>query len=208
MIRWMLAVSLIPTVLGGCSRGPAAIKPPRIDAAAASAAALAEFDTNADGVIGAEELNSAPGLRAGLAAFDTNGDDQIDGGEIESRIAAWRDSKVGLITIRCDVLLNGAPLEGANVTYEPEKFLGDQVQAATGATDRFGMAYMSIPKEKRPTADAPAGVQFGVYRVRVSKIVDGREVIPARYNTATELGQEISHDDPGVADGIRYELSR
>ncbi len=208
MIRWMLVFSLCPVIIFGCSRGPSAIKPPRVNAAEAADAALLEFDTNADGVIGGEELNLAPGLRAGLAAFDTNGDNQIDGGEIKSRVTAWRDSKVGLITIRCDVMLNDTPLEGAIVTYEPEKFLGDQVQAATGTTDKFGTAYMSIPKGKRPAPDAPAGVQFGVYRVRVSKIVDGKDIIPARYNTSTEIGQEISHDDPGVANGIRYELSR
>jgi hypothetical protein len=207
MMRCTLIVLLVAAMLLGCSRGPSAIKPPRISGTDAAEAALGEFDKNGDGVIGSEELELAPGLRAGLAAFDTNGDKLIDGNEIKSRVAAWRDSKVGLITIRCDVTLNDMPLEGAQVIFDPAKFLGDQVQAAVGTTDRFGTAYMSIPKSKRPAPDAPAGVQFGLYYVRVSKIVDGKDVIPARYNTSTEIGQEISHDDPGVANGIRYELS-
>ena len=29
-------------------------------------------------------------------------------------------------------------------------------------------------------------------------MVNGKETLPARYNTDTTLGQEVSYDDPGV----------
>lgn len=187
-----------------CSRGPRAIQPPDIDAATAAATAMADFDADLDGSLDAEELNAVPGLLAGLAMFDTNSDKRIQRTEIEARVNAWQAA--GLMTIRCDVSWRGKPLEGATVTYVPEAFLGEDIQTAVGNTNQFGTAYMSIPKENRPTVDAPGGVQLGVYRVRISKLADGVETIPARYNGETILGQEISYDDPGVQSGIRYEL--
>jgi hypothetical protein len=45
----------------------------------------------------------------------------------------------------------------------------------------------------------PSGVHFGLYKVRISKLSNGQETLPARYNTETELGQEVSYDDPSMA---------
>ena len=188
----------------GCSRGPKAIRPPDIDGVAAAAAVMANYDTDRDGSLDGQELRAVPGLAAGLGVFDTNSDQRIQPTEIEARVDAWQAA--GLMTIRCDVRWRGKPLEGATVRYVPEAFLGDDIQTAVGTTNQFGIAYMSIPKDKRPAADAPGGVQLGVYRVRISKLVDGKETIPARYNAETVLGQEISYDDPGVQSGIRYDL--
>jgi hypothetical protein len=64
-----------------------------------------------------------------------------------------------------------------------------------------------VPLEERPSSDTPAGLALGLYRIRVSKMVDGKETIPARYNTETTLGQEVSMDDPAVASQrVRYDL--
>jgi len=38
------------------------------------------------------------------------------------------------------------------------------------------------------------GLYLGFYRVRVSKNKGGKELIPAKYNTETELGAEIADD--------------
>ena len=35
---------------------------------------------------------------------------------------------------------------------------------------------------------------MGFYRVRISKQVNGKEAIPARYNTSTTLGIEVAPD--------------
>ena len=43
-----------------------------------------------------------------------------------------------------------------------------------------------------PDLDDYPGIYVGLYRVRISKKVDGKETLPARYNTATELGREIA----------------
>ena len=41
-------------------------------------------------------------------------------------------------------------------------------------------------------------IRPGFYRVRISKVVDGKETVPAKYNTETILGHEEADDIPGV----------
>ena len=38
----------------------------------------------------------------------------------------------------------------------------------------------------------------GLYKVRISKIVDGKETIPDRYNKDTEFGLEVAQDNPDM----------
>jgi hypothetical protein len=104
----------------------------------------------------------------------------------------------GMTGVHMHFTLNGQPLTDAIVTLEPEAFLGYEVKAAFGTTSQFGDASPSIPKEQRPDPSLPGGAHFGLYKVRVSKIVNGKESIPTRYNTETTLGQEVSYDDPGM----------
>ena len=40
--------------------------------------------------------------------------------------------------------------------------------------------------------DYPGNIYVGLYKVRISKKVNGRETLPARYNTQTELGREVA----------------
>ena len=73
--------------------------------------------------------------------------------------------------------------------------------AAAGETGRGGSAALAIPGEELP------GIHCGLYRVEISKLDQaGAETIPARYNTDTTLGQEVSQRVPpeGVA---MFELS-
>jgi hypothetical protein len=71
----------------------------------------------------------------------------------------------------------------------PEKFLGASLAIAQGVTNSRGMAPMKI-------SDEPDGVgaHLGYYRVEISKIVDGKETIPPRYNSKSELGFELAVD--------------
>jgi hypothetical protein len=105
------------------------------------------------------------------------------------------------------VTLNGQPLEGANVVFEPEPFLGDEVKAAYGTTNQYGDVAPSIRPEDLPSPDLPGGAHFGLYKVKISRIVDGKETIPPRYNEQTILGQEVSYDDPAIKSMIvRFDL--
>jgi hypothetical protein len=191
-------VALIALSITSCNRGPARVLPPAISASGAASQALELYDTDGDGYMAAAELDKAPGLKAAMETVDTDKDGKVSADEIEQRIEAWQATRIGVATIMCLLRMDGQPLVGADITFEPENFLGDAIQPAIGTSDFAGAAYPRIPKEKRPMADMPGGMQLGFYRIRVSKPANGKETIPAKYNTATTLGQQISPDDPTI----------
>ena len=158
------------------------------------------YDTNKDGVIAGEELEKAGSIKSAMANIDANGDGKVSAEEITNRVQAWKDSKIGRMSLSCTVKYRGQPLPDATVTFEPEPFLGDEVKAATGTTDKFGMAVLTIPEVR------PPGVACGLYRVKISKQVNGKEQVPPRYNTNTILGQEVAMDAAGMEEGIFFNL--
>ncbi|MCC7474131.1 MAG: hypothetical protein IT425_01940 [Pirellulales bacterium] len=193
----LLGASAI-SLLAGCYFGPAAVKQPGIDASRAGSLAIETYDKDGNGVISGTELDQAPALKAALPRLDTNGDKGVSADEVAERVNAWKAMQSGMTSVRMHFRFNGQPLAGATITLEPESFLGNEVKQATGATSQFGDASPSIAPEDRPAPNLPGGAHFGLYKVRVSKVVNGRETIPARYNTETTLGQEVSYDDPGM----------
>ncbi len=146
----------------------------------------------------APNSDQAPGLKEALKNLDTNGDGGVSADEVTARVNAWKEMKTGLTFVQCRVTLDGEPLSGAKITFEPEAFLGDEIKPAVGITTVYGDAMPVIRREDRPDPKQPAGVHIGLYKVRVSKVENGKETIPARYNTNTILGQEVSYDDPAV----------
>ena len=184
--------------LTGCGGGPSAVLPPDIDADDAAALAMETYDTDGNGLIEGAELENAPSLNAAMATLDTDNDGKVSEDEIAERIRSWQSSRVGITTIRCQVVMGGRPLAGAVVTFDPEDFLGEYVLEAVGTSDSLGFVTPKIPKENRPAPDTPPGLQLGFYKVRISQIVDGTEKIAAKYNSETTLGQQVASDDPGV----------
>ncbi len=182
-------LALLLTVLVGCSGKLPKIEPPEIDGEAAGQAAMAQYDKNGDGVVSGKELDGAPSLKAALDRLDANGDGGVSSEEVQKLAEKW---SAGSVPAKANVFLDGRKLVGAEVTFDPEPFLGeDVVPQAFGTSDRNGFVIAEVPEEKRlhPNARYPTP---GLYLVRISKKVDGKETIPARYNTATELGLEIA----------------
>jgi hypothetical protein len=194
-----LLTALTVAPFSACNFGPAAIKQPSIDPSSAGKLAMEMYDKNGDGVVSGDELNHAPALKAALGNLDKNGDKGVSADEVAARVEAWKVMKAGLTSVRCKVVMDGEPLGGATVTFDPEPFLGDQVKPATGVTGMTGETMPTIKPEDRHSPKDPGGVQFGLYKVRISKMVNGKESIPARYNTDTTLGQEVAYDDPSIA---------
>jgi hypothetical protein len=190
--------SLLVAAIASCQRGPAAIKQPSINASSAGKLAMEQYDKDGDGKVAGDELEKAPGLKAALSNLDTDGDKAVSAAEMSARVNAWKAMATGTTFVQCRVTLDGQPLGGATVNFEPESFLGDEIKLAVGTTTPHGDAMMSIRPEDRPDPKQPGGVHLGLYKVRISKIENGRETVPARYNTETTLGQEVSYDDPGV----------
>ena len=193
---WSPALALAALLAPGCATR---IAPPPLDPKAAGARALADYDRNRDGFLDARELEQCPGLKSCLARLDKDRDGRLSQGEVEKLLEGYRDSGIGLIEVACRVTLDRQPLAGAEVTLAPEPFMGEGARPARGTTDERGRA--------RPQVEgAPVrGCHLGVYRVRISKKdAQGRETVPARYNTQTQLGIEVG---PGMEGGYTFNLA-
>ena len=181
--------SVIAILLAGCSQTPSAPPLPKISARRAAAEAMTLYDTNQDGKIDADELK-APGcpLAAAMKTTDADHDGTITQEEIKTRIQKWQASTSRLMMISPTFYFNGKPLVGANVVLEPAEFLGIPDVSFTAVTDAKGAAHFTGTDRRYP------GVYLGLYRVRVSKQDHGKELIPAKYNTNTELAHEVASD--------------
>jgi hypothetical protein len=114
---------------------------------------------------------------------------------------------MGQTSIYCEVTLDGAPVGGVSIKFVPEEFMGGVIQEASDVTSLSGVCSPTIPLEKRSAPDIPPGIQLGFYKVVISKKEGDQELIPAKYNTETILGQQVSPDDPAIQNGkVRFSL--
>ena len=194
----VLGILLAILATGGCSNQPAALPTPSYDPSGSAAKAMEMYDADGDGFVAGEELENAPGLKAALKNLDKDGDGKVSESEVAERVKKWERVTTSAISFEAIVVLDGKPLDDAKVTLVPEDFMGGVVQAGEGTTVLGGRFKPSIPKDKRPTPTFRPGMQLGIYKVQISKEVDGVETIPAKYNSETVLGQEVSIDDPGI----------
>ncbi len=174
---------------------------PHVDAGSAGRIALETYDENKDGILDAEELEKCPSLVAGLSRIDSNSDGQLSADEIKARVNVLLESGAAVSNGTTDVTLDGKPLAGATITYEPEGFMGDEIKTASGVTDDGGRAVVTGAHPKFP------GINIGMYRVRISKMVNDEETLPARYNTESELGWEQASDIPERSGMIEFHLT-
>jgi hypothetical protein len=194
-------------VAGCSSSSQGRLEAPSLSPNSVAAQAMAEYDTNHDGSIDGAELDKAPSLKSSLALMDKNGDQKITADEIAARVQAWKDSPIAVIPCVCLVTLDGTKLADATVTFVPEKFLGPAIKPATGKTTAEGIASMSSEGLERNGVKL-AGVYCGFYKVTISKIEGGTEIVPDRYNTQTELGLEVGPDVPAVQSAIKFDLKK
>lgn len=179
------AVSLL--IIGGCMRGPSAIKATYINADSAGQKAIEMYDANKDGKISGAEFDKAPALKQALPNFNSTLEKGVTAADISARIKSWQLSGVTRIMgVTCTVTRNGKPFVGGEVKFVPEKFLGDDLPVATGTTAPDGNALLSVPVTGK---DDPPGVPPGFYRIEITK---AGENIPAKYNTQTIYGEEVS----------------
>ncbi len=173
---------LLAGVVFGCNR-QAGISRPKLNAAEAAQRAVAQFDTNGDGLLSGSELDGAPYLSHIAKKLKQS---QLSETDLEQRFKGYFNSPIIMTGASCRVLLNGRPLEGATVHFEPPAFMGEVTPPAIAVTDARGIG--------RPTQPGEPGLYLGVYNVRVSKQVDAKELIPTRYNEQTELGIEMAFE--------------
>jgi hypothetical protein len=188
-----IALSLVG-VLIGCSRGPSRVEPPRIDAESAAAQAISLYDNNQNGSLNTTELAACPGMLAQISAYDTDANGEITAAEISNRLASLFKAKVGLTALMCEIRVNGKPLSNAEVVFDPEPYLGDDMKQAVGTTDFSGSAEMGISDEDMPRdLKGVKAIQYGTFKVRVTH---PSVTIPAKYNSNTTLGYETISGSP------------
>jgi hypothetical protein len=152
-------------------------------------AALAAYDANKDGTIDTGEQKKFSAFAAAGATIDKDGNPSISADELTSYFELIFGPAGALTEFTCTVTLNGRPLEGAEVAFRPADFLPN-LPVATGTTDAEGIARPTIPKDEIPAeySHLPL-VKPGLYAV---EITHRTTQLPARYNTATELGAIVS----------------
>src|SRR5262249_44156286 len=138
MSKWLLICTACVVATVGCSSGPERVKAPRINSTKAAQQALELYDTNHDGKLSREELAKCPGVLISIDRYDTNHDKMIDEGEFRTHLAQLLKSGTGATELGCNVVFKGKPLTGAKVVFEPEPYLGNEIQTAEGTTNNYG----------------------------------------------------------------------
>jgi hypothetical protein len=199
-MRCPLRVALISLILvAGCTSkdtGPKEAPQPKYDPDAITQAVMAEFDKNKDGALDASELRACPALYGAMAAIDANGDRKLSADEIRKRVEAYAAVPTGSIPVTCICRMDGRPLVGGTITFDPEPCMSSVLKSATGTTDTQGQC-----SEFQIDGKQYRGLPAGLYRIRVNK--EGATVAP-RFNSQTTLGREI-YLDPRAA-GVTIEL--
>ncbi|EDL57892.1 carboxypeptidase-like regulatory domain-containing protein [Gimesia maris] len=90
--------------------------------------------------------------------------------------------------------MDGAPLEGAKVIFEPQQATDKARRRASSATTESDGSYTL-----QYNSDA-SGATPGSHKVLISKMPDdpeqaGEQLIPAKYNNKTELTAEVKEGD-------------
>lgn len=196
--KLIVSVVLVTIAVTGCSRGPTAVKVPPIQPEIAAESALSQYDKNGDGELTKDELANCPALLDSLnksGRVDTNGDQRLSKQELVDRFTTWARGGIGVSYLACRVTIKGRPLNRAEVKLVPETILSDVIQPASGTTRRTGMAVLGIDKANLPSdLQNLRCVQQGLYRV---EITHPSIQIPAKYNSNTTLGVEVSFDQGG-----------
>lgn len=180
--------------LTGCGRGPARIDAPEIDPESSADKAIELYDSNNDNSLNEAELAGCPGIRSMVSLYDTDGNKSVDRTEIAQRLGELFKNRVGLTQLRSRVTYRGRPLPNATIVFEPESYLGDDVQTAQGTTNSNGSAQMGIAEDHLPeNVRKMKLVQYGTYKVRITH---PKIQLPAKYNSETTLGYETKMGNP------------
>lgn len=187
MVQTARLSSLLLLLMGiGCG-GPARVDAPKWNVSQAVKDAFQTYDRDTNGKLSADE--ASPGLREAFAATDSNKDGALSTEELTARLDLYVKSQVGSQDFSGTVNFSGRPLDGATVTFVPEKFLGESGKEAQGTTDAQGRFAL------QSTGSSLPGARLGIYLIRVEKKnASGAESVPAKYNSATQLGAEIGTD--------------
>ena len=201
----MITAGLSLLACAGCDSHPSPVKPVRIDPGDAKSGAIEQYDKDGDGALNDAELAAVPGILKYKSQYDLDGDGVVSGDEIADRVKVWQKDGVGIRGLKVTVLLGSRPLQGAQVRFVPEPYMGDGPKVGTGTTNASGVASVSVAPEFLPEDLRVArvrGLFQGTYKIEVTH---PKQTIASRFNTATTLGEEIARDTLGDHVVLRVE---
>ncbi len=192
---------LILTV--GCKSKPSGLGMPPIEPEVAADSAMRLYDLNSDGAISGAELNAIPSIKSAVDKIDTNGNKSVEKEELVARLKTLLDSRFAVFPATVTVTKNGKSVPGAVVAFTPEEFMKEMIDAGTGTADGLGIAEVT-------TVKARYGMQPGYYRLTISLQENGKERIPAKYNTDSKIGAELtaSHEVSQGALGMQVDIAK
>jgi hypothetical protein len=179
------ACAILATAPGCGSKSPQRVDLPRIPTNAGQRA-VAQFDQQRTGHLSEADLARCPSIKSVADVLDPQHTGTITAEMINERIRGYRERGIARLVAVFKVLHDGRPLTGATVKLVPEEFLGGNMLTGSGTTNYAGEA---LPGVGSPGSLEPPSMPCGFYRVEITK---PGESIPARYNTDTTLGVEIS----------------
>lgn len=194
----MLTRSAIIALAAGCgASGPPSVHKVDVDGIDTATAAMEQYDANQDGAITTGELVTCPPLAMAFTRFDADRDERLTSDEIGAGISKIYGTGAALATFDGAVLLSDRPLPGAQVRFRPIAFLEGAVQSAEGKTDEAGAVRPTISDANLPeNLRGQPFIHPGLYHV---EITHPDHLLPARYNSATELGAIV---DPSSRGGL------
>lgn len=174
----------------GCGFRPARVPVAQIDYGHAAVKAIESYDRDTNGSIESAEAEGVPALKAAFKSIDANSDSVVTREEIADYLQGMQRKRVAMVRWTLRLQLDGKPLEGATVKFEPAGFLLPGVLPADGVTDNRGIVTLSVPEEHRPSPNTRV-IHCGLYNVYVSKVEAGRETLPEDYASGSVLGVEV-----------------
>lgn len=193
---WSLTAICV-SAAAGCSGEPPRVPAPDFKPGVIASAAMKRYDKDEDGKISGAELS--PGLKAMLQTADKDEDKALSEREIRERMAVYVENRLGVMNLSGQLTMRGKPLVGVNVKLVPDPILAGLIQPASAVSQEDG--FIELNRE----GGDPPGVQPGIYSVIASQKKGGRERLPARVNSKTEIGLEVGTDV--VRGGWGLELS-
>jgi len=153
----------------------------------AAARVVKLYDSNSDGKVSSEELIASPGLLDGISRIDVNKDGTIDLEEMTARFAK-HDGQSNIIAMQLNVAANGAPLDGATVTFTPDPATGEGKQSYSG-TSAAGVVALKGSEITMP------GLPAGYYTVQISQTSQSID-----FKRGVEIGDDVPSPNRLVID--------
>lgn len=172
-----LILALGLTALPGCSTKE---KAPRvsIDSEGAAGLAMQTFDSNADGVLSAEECQASPGLASAFAMYDADASGSITPEELIKCLDHLGERGLP-IAVEVAVLRGNRGIPKAEITLQPAEFLGEGVPVAQGVTNAEGIGRVHAFDYPFPEKLKDQGFMFpGIYDVKVWLPGQNKELDP------------------------------